>query len=385
MRPKLTQYLIDKGYVSGEQCSEALQRQVIFGGRIGTNLLELFYITEEQLLEALSHTLHVSIADPVKLREIDPAVIQEIPEDLARKYRVCPFESPKGRIHLAMMDPTNMEAVNEISFITGKVIKPFVTTESKMSFLLEKNYRIRREMRFISIPEEEKKRRKEWEEKKKIQEERAAQQMTEKAKAPLPAPSAPPVSIEARPPEPVPAPVPMPAGAPEPEPAIDLTTFEGASLNLAQAKNREDIADTLAEYANARLERVILFIIKGDQVQAWKAVGLWETPEDLEKICFPIKDPSVVSTVFESNQPYKGPLIEIPPHIKIIETLGSPYPEEAAAFPMAIRKRVFSVLYGDNAVHGAPFSDLQDLKKIVLKAALSFEILILKAKILFQS
>ncbi|MEK6776866.1 MAG: hypothetical protein AABY87_08310 [bacterium] len=379
MRPRLTQYLIDKGYVTEAHCSEALQRQVIFGGRIGTNLLELFYVTEEHLLEGLSRTFHVPLAEPVKLREIDPAIIQEIPEDLARKYRVCPFESSKGRIYLAMIDPANMEGINEISFISGKIIKPFVTTESKMSFLLEKYYRIHRERRFVSIPEEEKKRRNEWEEKKKkLQEERAAAQTADKIKA-APAPGKATAAAEVRPQEPVPVP------APRPEPAIDLTTFDGASLGLAQARNREDIANTLLTFANARLERVILFIIKGDQVHAWKAEGKWETPEDLDKIRFPVKDPSVVSTVSESNLPYKGPLIEIPCHKNIFESLGNPYPKEAAAFPMGIRKRVFSVLYGDNAVSGAAFGDHQDLKKIVLKAALSFEILILKAKILFQS
>jgi len=138
MRPKLTQYLIDKGYATEDQCSEALQRQVVFGGRIGTNLQELYFISEEQLLDALSHCLHISIADPEKLQKIDPTIIELIPEDLARKYKVTPFEFSKGRIHLSMMDPTNMEALDEISFITGKVILPFVTTELKMSFLLEK-------------------------------------------------------------------------------------------------------------------------------------------------------------------------------------------------------------------------------------------------------
>jgi len=91
MRPKITQYLIDKGYATDDQCSEALQRQVVFGGRIGTNLLELFYITEDQLLEALSHCLHIPIADPEKLQEIAPSLIEQIPEDLARKYTDGPL------------------------------------------------------------------------------------------------------------------------------------------------------------------------------------------------------------------------------------------------------------------------------------------------------
>ena len=65
-------------------------------------------------------------------------------------------------------------------FITGKIIKAFVTTEMKMGFLLKKYYGVQRDRRFISIPEEEKQRRKEWEEQKKIIEsEKAAAKLKE--------------------------------------------------------------------------------------------------------------------------------------------------------------------------------------------------------------
>lgn len=373
MRPKLTQYLIDKGYVNEEQCSEALQRQVIFGGRVGTNLLELFYINEDQLLEALSQTLNLSVADPDKLQEIDPSVIQLIPEDLAQKYKVIPFESPKGRIHLAMIDPTNMEAIDEISFITGKVIKPFITTEMKMGFLLQKNYSIRRERRFISVPEEERKRRMEWEEKKK-----KAEALKNAAETPAPGET----SVSS--PDSQPSPTETSRSEAAPAPAIDLTTFDGASQNLSLAQNRDEIASTLLTFANFRLERAILFIVKGDQVQAWKIGGVWKTPEHADKVRFPLGDPTLIQDLVNSRQTYKGPLLKIETHKKIIGTLGAPYPKEVVAFPLAIRKKVFSVLYGDNAISNDPFPDIQEIQKIALKAALSFEVLILKAKILFQ-
>jgi len=361
MRPKLTQYLIDKGYATEDQCSEALQRQVVFGGRIGTNPLELFYITEEQLLDALSHCLHIPIADPEKLHKIAPSIIEQIPEDLARKYKVVPFEFSKGRIHLAMTDPTNMEAIDEISFITGKVIKPFVTTELKMSFLLEKNYKIRRERRFISIPEEERKRREEWQKRKQATQP-SAQPQEARAKAPVPTEEA---STTVK--------------------APDMTTFEGASQALAMANNRDEIAAVLLTFANFRLERTGLFIIKGGDVQVWKVGGVWKFPEHAAKVRFPLKEQTLFHDVAESNQPYKGTLLQIETHKKIIGTLGGPYPKEVVLFPMAIRKRVFSVLYGDNAISHDPFRDLQEIRKIALKASLSFEVLILKAKILFQS
>ncbi len=378
MRPKLTQYLLDKGYVNEEQCSEALQRQVIFGGKIGTNLMELYYISEEQLLEALGQTCHIPTADPEKLKNIDPDIIRQIPEDLAQKYKVVPFEYDKGRIHLAMLNPTDMEAIDEISFITGKVIKPFVTTEMKMGFLLEKNYKIQRERRFISIPEEEMKRRQEWEEKKKReQEQTAAEQQAPIQESPAPVSSDPAPARVSPPPE--------TEEVVETQPALDLTNFDGASQGLAGAGNREEIANTLLTFANFLLERVVLFIIKGEEIQAWKTGGVWKSPDMIDKIRFPSKEMSLFRDVSESNKPYKGSLLEIDIHKKIIETLGAPFPKEVITFPLAIRKKVFCLLYGDNAISNDPFRDLQEIQKITLKSALSFEILILKAKILFQN
>ena len=374
VRPKLTQYLIDKGYVTEDQCSEALQRQVVFGGRIGTNLLELFYINDEQLLEALSYAHHTTIADPEKLKAITHDIVDLIPEDLARKHKVVPFEASKGRIHLAMIDPTDMEAADEISFITGMVIKPFVTTETKMGFLLEKFYRVQRERRFISLPEEEQKRRREWEEKKKqLEEEKAAALKKEKEAV---AENAPGLNESGQA---------LRREESETEPQFDLTTFEGSSQKLAQAKNRDEIAGTLLSFANFSLERAALFIIKGDQVQGWKAGGVWKKPEHIEKIHFSFHEPTLFHDVAESRKPYKGPLLEIDIHKKIITALGAPYPKEVMVFPMAIRKKVFCVLYGDNAISNDSLEELQEIQKIALKASLAFEVSILKAKILFQN
>jgi hypothetical protein len=373
-RPDLTGYLIDKGYVTEEQCSEALQRQVIFGGRLGTNLLELFHVEEGQLLEALSYVLRVPAADPEKLEDIPNGLLDSFPEDLAQKFKIIPFEENKGRIHVAMTDPKDMEALDEISFITGKVIKPHVTTELKMGFLLEKIYGIQRDRRFISIPEEEMKRRREWEAKKKQKELEKKRAESSQPEGRMQSPSAGSV-FEA----------PTISSADEEPPPIEATTFQGASQMLAQAANRDDIASTLLTFANMHLERSILFILKGSQIYAWKVGGIWKSHENVNQVRFSTDMPTLVQEVAQSSKPFKGPLLQIDVHKKIIGTLGAPYPEQVVAFPLAIRKRVFSVLYGDNGISGDPFGDLTELRKIAQKAALAFEVLILKAKILFQN
>jgi hypothetical protein len=373
-RIKLGQFLIREGYITDEQCSEALQRQVVFGGKLGSNLLELFYIDEETLLKGLSYTCHAPAAEPEKLDEIPQEVIDAFPTDLAQKHKVIPFEISGSRIHLAMTNPNDMGAIDEIGFITGKVIKPFIATEMKVGLLLEKHYGVRRDRRFVSVPEEEMKRRKEWEEKKKkLQDAKKAEE------APL----------ESSPRETSSADTAVQPTRAEPEipvvPPPDPTTFDGASQSLARAENREEIAAVLQAFATYRLERIVLFIIKGDEILPWKLGGVWKHPERMGDIRFSLQEPSLIHDTVDSGRPYKGPLLEIKTHKMMIESLGGPFPSEVVAYPLSIRKRCFSVLYGDNAISSDSFRDLTLLHKITLKAALAFEVLILKAKILFQT
>lgn len=372
MRPQLTQYLLDKGYVTEEQCAEALQRQVIFGGKLGTNLLELFYIDETQFLEGLSHVLRIPVADPELLEDVPSNVIEAFPQTLVEKFQVLPMEMPKGRIHLAMIDPKDMNAINEIEFITGRVVKPFVTSELNMGFLLEKYYGITRDRRFVSIPEEELRRRR-------TRDQRNRTGHDEKEKAAAPATGNQMANTTSS--------VATPSRTFGTEEAItaDATTLKGVSELLAEAQDRDHIASTLLTFSTVNVERSILFFVEEEEVYAWKTAGLWKNPENMRYVRFPRTTANVIQEVAQSNTPSKGSLERTEIHEKMIECLGPPYPKEIVAFPLAIHKKVFAVLYADNGVSGDKFKDLTELAKACLKAALAFEILVLKAKIRFPA
>ncbi len=372
MRPKLTRYIIEKGYATEEQCTEALQRQVVFGGKFGTNLLELFHLTEDQLLEALSHSHRIAVADPKRLDKIDSKLIELFPESLAVKHRMIPFEESQGRVHVAVIEPGDMEGIDQISFRTGKVAVPFITTELKMGFLLEKYYGIQRDRRFISIPEEESRLREEWIRKK--QHKRAQQGRIDEIEFEQTGETVLALVDEAPlPPDPV-----VDATLP-----LDLTSFEGASRGLSEADDRNDIAGILMAFAGFHFERSILFTIKGETVHGWKGGGMWKNPHIIEKIRFSLPDPSIIRDVAYRKDVYRGALQDVLIHRRLIKVLGAPFPREVVAFPLAIRDKVFCVLYGDNAISNDPIAPTEPLRRMAVKAALSFEILILKAKIAF--
>jgi len=405
MRPKLTQYLIDKGYVTEAQCQEALQRQVVFGGRLGTNLLELCFVSEQQLLEGLSKTLRAPVADLDKLT-ISQEVLNAFPADLAQKHKVIPIEESKGRLHLAMVEPNNLAAIDEITFITGKTLKTYVASELRLTYLLEEYYGVSRERTFIALPEELEKRRLAWEEKHRQTPVQHAPSSVPAAPPPsagetaaielddLPQPARPavdrtpqtpaaPASPETAPPQPI-QPPPLPEAAPAGPPPLDFSDYDDCSKALADSRNREDIGNVLVEFARSRMDRVILFVVKGDEVRAWRVGGRWESPRFFRSLKFSVKEASVVHHVSRTGETYQGPFLDVPAHKAMLETLGGTAPSEVVAIPLTIRKRVISVLVGDNSLTGRPFGDLQELQKLTLKAAIAFEILILRAKILFR-
>lgn len=146
---KLGALLVSKGLINETQLDEALKNQVIFGGRLGTNLVELGYLDEEALAYFLSENLGVPYAHPKILLDIKPEVLSLISKEVAEKYKVLPLEVKKKRLKLVMADPQDYEAINEISFITGYVIEPMVTPEMRLMQALEKHYGLERSLKYL--------------------------------------------------------------------------------------------------------------------------------------------------------------------------------------------------------------------------------------------
>lgn len=156
---KLGQLLLKKKMVTQKQLDKALKYQVIFGGRVGTNLVELGYLDEEALAYALSEQLNVPYAHPKLLLDIEKDVIGLIPRDIAERYVSLPVEIDGKRLKLIMDSPTDIEAIKEISFITGYIIQPMLTTELRLIQALEVHYDIARKQRYIAFRDDIKERR----------------------------------------------------------------------------------------------------------------------------------------------------------------------------------------------------------------------------------
>mgnify|MGYP001824023012 CR=1 FL=1 len=124
MAIKLGELLIQKELLTQAQLEEALQAQVIFGGTLGTILIDMGLITEDALAAILAQQLSIPCAKPGQLEDIPEEVINIIPVELAEKHKVVPVAINGKKLTLAMADPHNLKSIDEISFRTGYIIVP---------------------------------------------------------------------------------------------------------------------------------------------------------------------------------------------------------------------------------------------------------------------
>ena len=151
MPEKLGQYLLRHQIVSQEQLNEALQCQVIFGGRLGTNLVELGYVSLDDLTAHLSRRSGFPAASLEELEELPREILGSIPRTVVEKHKVVPIRIEAKTLHCAVCDPTDLKSMDELSFSTGMRLKAYLLPELRMFFLLEKHYGIKRDIRYIRL------------------------------------------------------------------------------------------------------------------------------------------------------------------------------------------------------------------------------------------
>jgi len=131
--------LVQAGLINGDQLEEARVAQRDHGGRLGTNLISLGHIQETALVEFLSKHYGVPSVDLRQL-EVPDAVIAIIPADIARKYTILPVSKTGAKVTIAMTDPTNVFAMDDIKFMTGYDVEPVVASEPSLKAAIDRYY-----------------------------------------------------------------------------------------------------------------------------------------------------------------------------------------------------------------------------------------------------
>ena len=406
MKPRslrLGEILEQRGRVAHDQTLRALRNQKVLGGRLGTCLLEIDAVSEEELLAALSEIHGVPPATAEDLRNVPPEVLALIPQKVALRCLAVPFYASGSNVKVAVADARDLAIQDEINFVVGRRARWHVATDLRIHEALERYYGGELPPRFNKLLDRLNRAKFLW-----TRDEGEAP-ATETAELPS-------WKLPVEPPSPPPVPAPPPAeptpAAPPPEPPAtaeiapakpaiperpgdddtqDLTAagprrgplaLADAEQLLLDPKDRDDVARTLLEFAATRVRRAIMLVVRKQEIAAWVWSGDGLDGPRLAAWRAGLEEPSIFLALQKGAESFRGSLPPVPAHRELLAAFQPP-PEasELVALPLRVRGRLVAALLVEPA--GAKLDDalFAELSRIAAKAAIAFELCIMRAKL----
>src|SRR5213079_2952363 len=152
MSAKLGEILVRENLISPQHLRQALDYQREHGGRLGYNLVKLGLVSDDTITAVLSRQYGIPSVN-LELFDIDDSVLRLIPQEVAEKYSVLPLSRVGATLTLAMVDPTNVFAMDDIKFMTGLNIEPVVVSEAGVQEAIAKYYDSTREIELAMMGE----------------------------------------------------------------------------------------------------------------------------------------------------------------------------------------------------------------------------------------
>ncbi len=397
--------LVRAGALLPADVDEAVSWQVLYGGRLGTNLLELGLVEERVLAETLGRQL--SCEATFGEVELAQAIVQMIPRQVARRREMVPWRVEGKRLKVLCASPReNLEVLDEIGFRLAKLVRPVVAPEFRIHQCLRRYFDSSLPMRSLDFGLRPRRRT-------------------------APAPGAPPTdaadliddqafadlyqrviaapqsswraldgepaalaTTDSGPAEPTPlagsAPAEQelfldasailrPVEETEPEDLAPLD-FPGALAAIGLAGEREQVARAVLRYARSKAARAVLLSIQRDFALGWDALGEGLSPEQARRIALPLTAPSAFRLVRESRSHYIGPLAKEPGNVHFLKGLGKQWPASAVLLPVLFRGNVVYILYVDNGHRRQVNPDIGELLILSQNITRSMEQLVAKRR-----
>jgi hypothetical protein len=410
MSMRIGESLVEQGLITPGQLDKALRAQLIFGGHLGTSLIEMGYVDEERLGRALSLLTGVPYASFSLLQDIPDGVIKLLPAKLVQAYKVIPIHLQDKVLRIAAIQPKNLAANDEISFVSGFRIEAWVAPEIRILQAMEKYYGIPRPTRYITICQDlDKKRKPEAAQPDPVEAHEAAAR-----EAAAPEPGEPgsgqdevgeeygygtswqeiadekfdgeePLASLDEEEEPEPGPEPEPATPPPPMPKPVETINEPPRMTLQEAvdllsvaESKEDLANTVLSFAEDRGSRGLLFRVRGALAQIWDCRG-FSPGKDVLARRFPITRGTILDLLL-GNEYYLGPVPDKSEYRQFYSMLGGDMPREILLVPAYLHSRLTAVLYLESDEEGPPVVP-DEYRTVLERLAMAIELAVLKKRI----
>jgi hypothetical protein len=402
------EFLVAQGIIQTESLRQARDAQHSMGGRLDTVLLDLDVISESVLLDALGNFYATRTVSAAELARIPPEVVQMVSPRIAERLHAVPFRLDGRTLNVATLDPGDLLIEDELSLLTDCLVASFVTLEVRLFEALNRLYGVQPTIQVVSVVN-------------RLRDEQPAPASEAQPSPPTPVPPGEEVpepapssateflpSIDGRPGtseqplvleisqedldqfpslrtesagEKVGEPK-LHARAPDrPQPAGPEERLQVASDALQNAEMREDIADALLGFCAPILRRRLLLAVRDDIVIGWRGEGEGIDETAIRSIAIPLAEPSVFVGLTQGTEFWLGRLPKMPRNKDLVHGIGGVPPTECIILPLILRSKTVCFLYGDNvddSVTGLPISQL---RRLVAKASLAFQVYLLKSKI----
>ena len=137
---QLGELLVERGIINQQQLEHALSTQKAKGGLLGQVLVELGFATEEQIAQAITAQYGFPYL-PLESLDIEPGVLELVPEHVARQYCLIPIDHIGKGLTIAMANPLNVQATEDIETITKCTVQTFVSTATDINRAIDRYYK----------------------------------------------------------------------------------------------------------------------------------------------------------------------------------------------------------------------------------------------------
>ena len=332
---KLGTLLLRNAAIGLSQLEGALRNQVLYGGRLGTNLVELGYLDLEMLSAYLAELTGFPIATPTLLDDADVALLDRLGADDAHRLRAVPLGylgDARDAAAVAFVAPNDTAAIEHVAARLGVQVTPYIVPELRALYYLEKHFGLPRRARFLRPG-------------------RAASEGEAERRKAQPAQGIvmpPALTLEPRRKR-------STSEGPDLDAVPVALSFGVACERIDGAPHREKIAEVFVEFAKGRCDALVVFLIRDGNALGWRgyvapqAAGKPAAPKTpLEELSLPLGGTSSLQTAHDTGQPYVGPPPETarPVETRLWLALGaSPEPRHVIVVPVLVKQRAVNLVY----------------------------------------
>lgn len=421
---KLGEILVERGWVRRGELLRALRQQQQLGGRLGTCLLEMEAVSEDELLHVLGVQHGIDPVSVEEIRQVPEDVRSLLPAKAAVRWKAVPVKAGASKVHVALLDPQDLACQDELSFAIGRRLVLRAASEVRIHEALERYYDQAMPSRMSKLVERLNRKRFLWRNGEGEAEDGKDAGGVETAPAPAPEP------LELFPEGPhldapdLPAPPQRPEGTAEPaaesasrtEPpevnspeegapvettpqpeagrpnrlsAVPLSEQERAALyggrapapvsydeaeaRLAKLESRDAVGSLVIDFLRQEFDRVILLAVRSDQVTGWAADGEALNDGSVAELSIPLSQPSIFLNLRQGSAFHLGPLPPLPAHRPLVAALGGESPGECLVLPVTLGERMVMAIYCDRNGHPLGGIDLEALRSLAKAVARALE------------